>query len=274
MRKVCLLTLVGVLLAGCAAFAVTNYTNYTETFYPGFEGSNVDNWFSVRGVPIGKEVGGSFVGMNPVGDPLTIFGADVFWHIDGGKITRLDPTTNNIIGWYDDTTGHDTNFGNLLLGEGYMVTVDDGTGYSINYAGIPDGVPDAGGVKTDMWISLPWNDGGAGMVWVGMPFNHEVDITHDFTYPMGDPNYLLNTDKVWVTDGTQTVTLYDATFMLGWLMQGWSSQDNVTGNIRTINVDGSGDETSLLPGRMYQVVTQVTDPVNNPTPNYALIIKP
>jgi len=81
-------------------------------------------------------------------------------------------------------------FGNLLLGDGYWLTSEGNT--TITYEGVESGVP-SGGVKTDMWISLPGFDSdfngtpdAGGWHCVGNPYAEAVS-SENFRFTDGVP---------------------------------------------------------------------------------------
>lgn len=130
------------------------------------------------------------VPINP--DPASVFatsGMDPMYNI-----TRWDP----IGGGYcslDDSGA----YGNMLLGDGFWLVGTEGA--TITYDAVADGVPDAGGKKTDMWISLPgMGNGTGGNAIVGVPFAHNVAVDKG--------SY--TGDHIFFTDGTKLLTWGEA----------------------------------------------------------------
>jgi len=212
MRIACLVVLVS-LLAASAAMAYT----YSYTAYVGPPGSQIgENWISVPGVPF-----------NP--SPDAVFGA---W-ADDYRLVKLDPVTQSGIGW----ASYDPAF-NILLGEGYKLTVDDGMDHPFSYQGVASGVPDSEGKKTDMWISLPGQPGAPiSEHWIGHPFLETVEWV-----------------DIQVTDGTQTISVQDAVAN-GWLEGYWQYLDAPTQSGYAVDPDGILGDTFLSPWHMYKVLT-------------------
>lgn len=124
-------------------------------------------------------------------------------------LMRFDaPTQANIT--YDAFATPPTAFGNLLLGDGYSFYNPDAG--QVSYDAVLDGVPDAAGTMTDMWISLPGdqNDGVDAGGWhtIGCPFNHDIAI---------DPNFDFTGSNIQFTDGTTLKGWADAV-SAGWVM--------------------------------------------------------
>jgi hypothetical protein len=152
------------------------------------------------------------------------------WNLIAAPLVPFDPAPESVLGTfdlmftagllrfdaptqaqlaYDPWAMPDTVFGSILLGDGYwLYNPDAGV---VSYSGVPDGVPDALGAKTDMWISLPGNqaDGVNAGGWhlIGCPFNTDVPI---------DPNWMLNGEGVLFTDGT-TVKNWSEAAAAGWV---------------------------------------------------------
>ena len=173
-------------------------------------------------------------------DPLSVFagapdGLDyLLYRFDpsGGYVTydALDPST----------------FGNCLLGDGYSLNVYASTG-TISYQGFPDGLPDAQGVKTDMWISLPGSqtDGldAGGWQLIGHPFDHNTVV--DSGTGTGD--------KIFFTDGT-TLKNWSEAVAATWVDGKMSGNDAVSGSFN-VQYDGLGDTDTLQAGRGYWIAT-------------------
>ena len=160
-----------------------------------------------------------------------------------GNLTRLDPQTGDTITY---SAANSAKFGGLLLGDGYRITSSLSTPVTISYQGVADGVPDAHGRMTDMWIALPGNKknglGSGGVHWVGTPFNHAVCV-----------------DKCFISDGRYLWTVSQA--VEEGLVDGlWDSMDNETKQplkvgLRSLNPD----QYVLQPGMMYQITTHRND---------------
>lgn len=80
---------------------------------------------------------------------------------------------------YNYGDGVDPLFGNMLLGEGYMVYSELGSAVDCTYDGVDSGVPDGDGIMTDMWITLPK----AGYHMVGVPYDEDIPIDQDTGVP-------------------------------------------------------------------------------------------
>lgn len=132
------------------------------------------------------------VPVNP--DPMSVFdgsGIDPTYNI-----TRFDAVGQGYTSYDGDPQGP---YGNMLLGDGFWCA--GAAGQTISYEAIPDGVPDASGNKTDMWISLPGaGNGNGGSAIIGNPFAHTVAIDKG-TY---------TGDHIFFTDGTKLLTWGDA----------------------------------------------------------------
>jgi len=221
-----LVTILALILLASAAFG-----QYSEVLYPGPGGSIGENWIALRGVPF-----------DPT--PAVIFGDEA--RIDDGRLQRLDASTQNVYGYLSFMPEE---FGGMLLGDGFTVLVDNGTGYTINYDGAPDGLPDGAGQKTDMWISLPGQTGmNGGQHFIGHPFDHAVPFVN-----------------VLVTDGTRTIPVMNA-IAEGWLEGYWPYLDGPTQSVLQVDPDEIVGSPYLEPGHMYVVNTMKA--------NLALIIPP
>lgn len=178
-------------------------------------------------------------------------GIDIEWT---GTISRFDaPTQTQLVYTAWDESGQ----WSLLLGEGYMIDYRSGSLGSnptaVVYTGVEDGVPDADGTMTDMWISLPGNqlDGqnAGGWHWISTPFNHVVPFNVD--------DY--DGANIKVTDGNVVRTLLDAASVEPvWIEEPWaffsgSSQSWGSAGYLT----GVYDDDQMQPGNMYIVKTRV-----------------
>lgn len=183
-----------------------------------------------------------YVGFETLACPVVPFNPEpsaVFNGLDfenGNPILqRYDP----FIGYktYDYWSQPDAYFGGILLGDGYQV-YNDGYASGVNSVdGVPDGVPDALGNKTDMWISLPK----AGWNLIGCPYNTAVTIDQDTGAP------------IYFTDGTQMLAWGAAlgVFLNSDNMQRWSGPYWVFAGM-----NWSGEE-QMLPGKGYWIYTTV-----------------
>lgn len=230
MRKTALLVLAGLVLSS-VAFAATTYT---ETIY-GLSGAQAENWIAMRGVPF-----------NP--DPQAVFGGTSL--IDDGLLNKLNAPMGGVDQYYSYQEPGGP-FGNMLLGDGYVVYVNDGAEHTFSYSGVDDGVPsdptNPTTTMTDMWISLPGITGAnGGSHWIGHPFNHNT----------------LWTD-VMVTDGTTTIPVTQAVAD-GWLEGSWQYMNAAFQGVEMIDPDGINGSPNMMPGHMYIV--------NTFKPNLALII--
>lgn len=136
-----------------------------------------------------------------------------------GILQRHDAATQAAV-QYDSFAVPPTEFGNVLLGEGYWLYYPEGG--TVTYEGVADGVPGING-PTDMWISLPGNadpnvEGGWHMI--GHPFNHDTPI---------DPNFDWTGSGVFFTDGTELKTWSEAV-TANWVYDSAYYTDAQTGN--------------------------------------------
>lgn len=151
------------------------------------------------------------------------------WDMISLPLVPLDPVVDNLFTGYDmwftgfmqrwdapqqryvayDPFDVPGSFGSMLLGDGYWFNYP--TTGTISYSGVADGVPDAGGTMTDMWVSLPGNqpDGQnlGGWHMIGNPFNHDIPL---------DPNFNLNGEGISFTDGT-AVKNWDEAVQANWV---------------------------------------------------------
>jgi len=184
------------------------------------------------------------VPFNP--DPISVFtGPSGAIDLDY-YLYRYDAASQSMI-VYDaiDPTG----FGNCLLGDGYILynhaNVDN---FSFN--AVPDGVPDAGGAKTDMWISLPGNqlDGVSAGGWqlIGQPFNH--DTASDLGSGTGD--------NIHFTDGT-TLKTWDEAVAANWVDDTFNYYTGIDQSMKNITYNGLGDDDTFRAGNAYYVHTRI-----------------
>lgn len=200
-----------VLLCACSGWADMAQI----VIYPG------ENWISLPLIPFDAAPSSVFSGLD----------------IDG-NLSRLDAATGEIVTYNATSCG---TFGSCLLGEGYRITSSLSTPVVISYQGVADGVPDAEGHMTDMWIALPGRDDGldqGGVHWIGMPFNHSTPI-----------------ERCLVTDGRQTLTIAQAV-QTGLIDGLWDSIDNETKQPLKVGLGSlNPDRDVLQPGMMYQITT-------------------
>lgn len=185
------------------------------TIYPG------ENWVSVPLFPFNSS-------------PAAVFaGIDI-----NGRLTRLDPLSGATV-TYSSTNA--SAFRNILLGDGYKLTSLASTPVVVSYEGVPDGVPDAEGRMTDMWMALPGGGHHTGGVhWIGTPFDHATSV-----------------DACLVIYQGSILSLAQAV-QQGWIDGLWGSMNNQSKSAVTVGLSSlSPDESVLMPGRMYQIVTHV-----------------
>lgn len=238
-----LLLVLALSLVCCAAFAATE-TAQMDVY---------DNW-SFIGLPI-VPITSSYP------NTATIFsgaGLDIEYT---GLLSKLDAPTGNTL--YYEAWNPGTGDWSMLLGEGYYCNFPAGTTSNptaVVYTGVQDGVPDADGTMTDMWISLPGNqlDGvnAGGWHWISCPFNHPVPFNGDFW----------DGAKIKVTDGNTVRTLLDASSVAPiWIDEPWTYLDGASQNgLYAGYMTGVYDSDQLEPGKAYAVKTRVD--------NLALII--
>lgn len=207
MMKTLVLVLVLMLAVGGACLAATG----TIDLYAGY------NLISIPNVPI-----------DPI--PANLFSA---FSLDG-IFSKFDATTGSDVGysmWDPDS------FGDVLLGEGYWLTSDSVT--NVTFSGLDDGVP-SGGVKTDMWISLPGNqyDGldAGGICVVGNPYASSV-----------------NKGNFYFTEGT-TLKSWQEAFDAGWVADAFNGYEGATGSSVLLSLSW-GDTDDFAPARAYYFQT-------------------
>ncbi len=237
-----LVVVLALLVASSAAFAAETQNASIDVY---------DNW-TYLGLPL--------VPIQSFPNPPQIFGpagVDVEWT---GTLSKLDAPTGNTV--YYEAWNPGAGDWNMLLGEGYQLFYPAGNlptnPTTVTYTGIKDGVPDALGNQTDMWISLPGNqiDGqnAGGVHWISTPFNHAIPFNVDFW----------DGANIKVTDGNTVRTLLDAV-SAGWITEPWVYLDGLSQNALYAGyMSGVYDSDQLEPGKMYIVQTLVD--------NLALII--
>lgn len=123
---------------------------------------------------------------------------EVALDLELGNLKRWDAINGSWLTYFTDEA-----FGKLLLGDGYSLRVG-GPNTTLQYTGVPNGVPDANGKKTDMWISLPGLQGdsnvpfGGGWHLISTPYADDVPAYYfdEFENPVWN---------IFFTDGTQVL---------------------------------------------------------------------
>ncbi len=182
-------------------------------------------------------------GTNYIAAPLVPFDpnpASVFagFPIDG-RLKRFEVSTQDFV-YY--TATNQTAFGNILLGDGYIIE-NDGPTQTVTYEGVPDGVPGQDGEMTDMWLPVPC----VGSTLIGNPFYHTVPF-----------NCLL------ATDGTRLYSWPEAV-EAGWFDMYWLGLDNATQDAIVVGPEWSNaGVNAIAPCSSYWVRSYV--------PNLAIIV--
>lgn len=182
-----------------------------------------------------------YQGWNNIAIPLVPFDptpANAFSGITlMNNITRFDAVSGSNFAL---TAYTESDFGNILLGDGYQLSQSQDGSVTIN--GIADGVPNPDGVMTDMCISLPGvNDGNGGWHLIGNPYNHEV--------PVGDSGA-----NIMFTDGISFKTWEEAaTGSDPWVSSVMNGFDN-SGDLDT-SYSAYCSSHSLLPFHGYWLST-------------------
>lgn len=180
------------------------------------------------------------------------------WNLIAAPIVPLDPDPVNVLNGltimnriqrFDAASGGDvlyargaeSDFGSILLGDGYWLYVDSEAGATVTYSGVEDGVP-TNGVKTDMWLSLPGVQGDettqGGWHLIGHPYNHETPVGVDGA-------------NITFTDGT-TVKTWKQAVDDGWVdgyMYGFEGGEFSVGYTRF------AEQSTLLPFHGYWLYT-------------------
>jgi len=166
-----------------------------------------------------------------------------------GYLNGFDAVTQSAVGYsqYEPLL-----FGGMLLGEGYQMFGDADATY--HYEGLDSGVP-TGGVKTDMWISLPGWDSD----YNGTPDAGGLAL---FGNPYAEALTPSNAGVIKFTDGTDVKTWQEA-YDAGWVNDSFEGMTGATQSATTIDVNGYYD-TTMPPGNGFWLWTFV--------PNIAMII--
>jgi hypothetical protein len=145
-------------------------------------------------------------------------------------------------GWvtynYNFDDGLDPLFGNVLLGEGYMIDPGVSGFTQLTIDGVPNGVPDANG-KTDMWISLPK----AGFALIGNPYAETVAVDQMTGAPISFTDGQSLKDWVTASDELQPGG--------AWVAPTMGRYDSVQGRYVTVGIYWFGDEYDMLAGAGY-----------------------
>lgn len=202
-----------IVLAVAALFATTLAASAEKVNVPLFTGLNM---LAAPQAPIYAEAPET-VFADASSNPLSI----------GFNLTRWDAVNKGYIAYSPFNTA---DYGGVLLGDGAWYTSDADVVWQ--YDAAPNGLPDASGVKTDMWISLP----AAGLALFGNPFNDSIDWI-----------------SCLMTDGTQTVSVEQAA-NLGWFDGScieWSAQDQGYTTVGTM----PWYKQTIDPGHAYWITT-------------------
>ncbi len=186
-----------------------------------------------------------YPGWNQIAAPLVPFDPDpmsAFAEAADGldaMLYRFSPAEGGTIA-YDEFDPD--SFGGILLGDGFQLNVLSGDN-TLTYEGVEDGVPDAQGVKTDMWISLPGEgSGNGGFHLIGQPFAHSTTVNE--------------TEGISFTDGTD-VKDWATAVADGWVSDIFLGLDPSVGGSFSVSLDGFGDTDSLEAGHGYWINTFV-----------------
>jgi hypothetical protein len=217
MRTLCLMFVLMIVLSG-SCFADTTAVDIYEMY----------TWISAPLVPYNPDPAAVLSGFNIV-----------------GNLVRWEAVSQGPIA-YDDMSPEA--FGAILLGDGYTMWVDPTNTeppYQVvgqmSYDGVPNGVPDGSGNKTDMWISLPGNqvdsEDVGGLHWIGQPFDHDTSVV----------------GNIYFTDGSSLKTWEDANGA-GWVENAMTKWDPVFQGPQVVTFD-LGDDDHLRKGNGYQILT-------------------
>lgn len=171
-------------------------------------------------------------------DPMSVLGDAV----DGldSLLIRYSPAEGGSV-VYDELDPE--GFAGILLGDGLQLFATQAQTFT--YEGVEDGVPDAQGVKTDMWISLPGSGAGTGgLHMVGHPFDHDTAVDDG----SGEGTNIL------FTDGTDVKTWGEAN-AANWVAGEFMGYNPSVGGGFSVQFDGLGDSDALVAGSAYQVTT-------------------
>jgi hypothetical protein len=150
--------------------------------------------------------------------------------INGGRLQKFDTPS----GGYLNYTPSSQTWGGILLGTGYFLRNDTGSAITVEYLGVPNGVPDVNNNKTDMWISLPT----AGYNMIGNPFNNNISW----------PSCLM-------TDGSTTVSIPTAKTTNLWWTGSLQYFNNSTGGFLNISVSPTSSSRYMKPNMGYYLTT-------------------
>lgn len=189
-----------------------------------------------------------YPGWNRIAAPLVPFDPDPM-SVLGGAVDGLDSLLMRYnyaeggVVTYDELNPE--RFRGILLGDGLQLFVTQAQ--TLTYEGVEDGVPDAQGVKTDMWISLPGSGAGTGGIhMVGHPFGHDTAVD-DGT---GEGTNIL------FTNGTDVKTWGEANAE-GWVAGEFAGFSPSVGGGFYVQYDGLGYTDVLAAGNAYLVTTYV-----------------
>lgn len=171
---------------------------------------------------------------------------EVAFDLETGKLLRFDAVNAANLVYLGDEA-----FGKLLLGDGYMLNCSIPGKTTITYTGVPNGVPDAGGNKTDMWISLPGKQGdsnvpyGGGWHLISTPYADDVPA---YTFDQFE-NIIWNIN---FTDGTQVLD-WMAAADAGWVAD---TMYGLTGGVQNLCTYNSETEYIMKAGKGYFLETK------------------
>ena len=157
--------------------------------------------------------------------PKAVFGAAADY-----ELMKWSPETQSFIVYDPDKPG---DFGNCMIGEGYIIRGTAGT--VISYNATPDSA-------MDMFISLPgYGRGIGGRHLIGCPFAHPIKVSG-------------TSSNIIFTNGCYQKTWAEAV-AAGWV--GPAMTFFTGAGYDEIRCDGSGEATQLQPGKAYWIETHV-----------------
>ena len=225
-------------------------------------------------IPIyGPGGGGRVTGFNCIAPPLvpgikidgTVYDAtpaNVFKDSSGvalvinNLLKRFDAPTQ---GYKIYTTMNPTAYGKVLLGDGAWLKRTAAGDTNWTYQGVPNGIPDAAGAMTDIWISLPKagiSVGTYAFTLIGHPFSAAAPAING-----GKVRY----SYCSMTDGTSTKTIQQAV-TAGWTDGTAIGYNAVTQGNKLVGSTAMAPNKYLEPGMGYWIKTKY------PNNNLALII--